>query len=297
MSAPSGAWPVVLTPYAEDGAIDHPALARYADWLVDSGAAGLFAVALSGEMYELTLAERLAAVRTIVDAVDRRVPIAAAALGDEGSLADEVGDLISAGAGIAVLIVSTVLSPDDDEERLHEVVAELVAAHPDAVLGLYECPLPHHRLLSLDAVERLAATGRFAFLKETSHDVDVMAERVRVAAPHGLGVFNAGIENYAESLQVGVSGLSGWVVTVAPDAVAALTGSALADGLSPAVLALQAELAAAEQAMGPTYPASAKAIFAARTGIPWRPVSRWRPSEVDEALVADLAARLDARED
>lgn len=291
--APRGAWPVVLTPYAADGSVDAGALAAYATWLIDRGAAGLFAVALSGEMFELSLAERVAAVRIVADAAAGRVPVAAAVLGDEVPLADEVAAVTGAGADIAVLVVSAVLSETDPEGRLIEAAETVIAAHPSVTLGLYECPLPHHRLLSLPTLARLAATGRFAFLKETSHDVSVMAERVRVGEPHGLRVFNAGIENYAESLRVGVAGLSGWIVAVAPDPVERI-GELIAAGSDAAALDLQARLTDVEQSMGATYPSSAKAIVAARAGIALDTRSRWRPSGVDSDLVADLTARLDA---
>lgn len=120
-----------------------------------------------------------------------------------------------------------------------------------------------------------------------------MAERVRVAAPHGLRVFNAGIENYVQSLQVGVSGLSGWVVNVAPDLVARI-GELVASGQVVEALALQSRLEVVEKEMGATYPASAKAIVDARSDAGLGLRSRWRPAEVDPALAADLAVRLDA---
>ena len=59
MTTPRGAWPVMLTPFHDDLSIDLEALDRYTDWLVEQGAAGLFPVALSGEMYDLTEEERL----------------------------------------------------------------------------------------------------------------------------------------------------------------------------------------------------------------------------------------------
>ena len=290
---PTGAWPVVLTPFTAEGSVDHTALTRYADWLIERGADGLFAVALSGEMYELSRTERVEVTRTVVSAATGRVPVAAAALGDDGSLASEAAELAAAGADIVVLVVSAILSETDDEERLHEVATTVIAADPTVVLGLYECPLPHHRLLTLEALERLARTGRFVLLKETSHDVEVMRERVRVGAPHGLHVFNAGIENYAQSLAVGVSGLSGWIVNVAPDAVSRLGERARADGATPAVLSLQDALTDAERAMAPSYPSSAKAIVNHRAATGMGVGSRWRPAEVDPALVEEISIALD----
>lgn len=293
--APPGVWPVMLTPFGDDESIDLDALDRYTEWLIARGAVGLFPVALSGEMYELTLEERLLIARRTVAVTAGRVPVAAAALGDgtASGLAEEVVAMSGTGVDIVVLVVPTILGPDADEATLFDAVDAVIAAANDVVLGIYECPLPHHRLLSLDAVARLAQTGRFAFFKETSHDVDVMADRVRVASPHGMLILNAGIENLAESLRVGVAGLSGWVANVAPDAVADLIRTAVAEGITDDVLSLQAGLTEVEQTMGPTYPSSAKAIVDARSDVAMGLASRWRPATVDAALVATLVAKID----
>lgn len=289
-----GPWPVTLTPFADDGTPDLDAVDRYARWLIGRGAAGLFAVALSGEMYELSAEERVAVAARTVTSAAGRVPVIAAALGDGtiDGLRVEVSALAAAGVDAVVLVVPTILRPDDDEDVLFATVDALLAAHPTVDFGIYECPLPHHRLLSLAAVERLARTGRFVFFKETSHDIEVMRERARVAAPIGLRIFNAGIENYAESLDAGVAGLSGWVVNVAPDLVARV-GALTASGAHEAAARLQGILVDVEQRMGPTYPGSAKAIVDARSGVGLGTRSRWRPADVDDALVSALAARLD----
>lgn len=290
-----GAWPVVLTPYAADGGVDHAALAASVDWLVSAGASGLFAVALSGEMYELDAAERVAVARTVVAAAAGRVPVAASIVEarDAAAAVAEARELAAVGVEIVVLIASALLAPGDDEAKLVSIAAEVAAAVP-LDLGVYECPIPYHRVLADATVAALAATGRFSFFKETSHDVDRMAARVAGACGTRLRVFNAGIENLAESVQVGAAGLSGWVVNVAPDLVATLVERARVEGLTDEVLSLQALLVDVEQRMAPTYPASAKAILARRSGLDWSTASRWRPADVDPELVADLAARLDA---
>ena len=41
---PTGAWPVMLTPFNENRSIDWDALDAYTDWLIELGSAGLFAV-------------------------------------------------------------------------------------------------------------------------------------------------------------------------------------------------------------------------------------------------------------
>ncbi|KAA9085317.1 dihydrodipicolinate synthase family protein [Microbacterium radiodurans] len=291
----TGAWPVVLTPFTSDDDVDHDALAAYVEWLIASGANGLFAVALSGEMYELTSTERVAVARTVVDATAGRVPVAASVVSatDTDAAITEARELAEVGVDIVVLIASAFVADGEPDEKLVDAVGAIGAALPDVQLGLYECPIPYHRLLSEETVAALAATGRVAFFKETTHDVDRMGARVAGASGTPLRVFNAGIENLAESVEVGVAGLSGWVVNVAPDLVARLCERAAVDGLSSEVLELQHLLGDVEQRMAPTYPSSAKAIAARRAGLTWQTRSRWRPRQVNEELVAELAAILD----
>jgi len=297
MTATPGAWPVVLTPFTDADDVDLDALDRYVDWLITHDAEGLFAVALSGEMYELTPAERALVARRVVARARGRVPVAAAAVGDgasdpTASLVDEARTLADAGVDVVVLIASTLAAETESERAVLDRARAVIDASPGIVFGIYECPLPYHRVLSEAAVADLAATGRFAFFKETSHDVGRMRQRVADAAGTPLRVYNAGIENYAESVDAGVAGLSGWVVNVAPDLVARLGALASSEGLTPRVRSLQQALVDVETRMGPTYPASAKAIVERRAGLGWTPRSRWRASEVDGALVADLVDRL-----
>ena len=58
-----GAWPVLLTPFDEDGAIDGAAYEAMLGWYLERGVGGLFAVCASSEMFQLTPAERLRLAR------------------------------------------------------------------------------------------------------------------------------------------------------------------------------------------------------------------------------------------
>ena len=58
MRFPSGVWPVMLTPFDKDGAVDYPGLKALVDWYIAEGSAGLFAVCQSSEMFFLSLEER-----------------------------------------------------------------------------------------------------------------------------------------------------------------------------------------------------------------------------------------------
>ena len=55
---PNGVWPVMLTPFTEEGRIDHPALKRLVDFYIENGVAGLFAVCQRSELFFLSIEER-----------------------------------------------------------------------------------------------------------------------------------------------------------------------------------------------------------------------------------------------
>ncbi|WP_353807711.1 dihydrodipicolinate synthase family protein [Agromyces sp. SYSU T00194] len=293
-SPPAGVWPVMLTPFTDDDRVDVDVLDRYVDWLIERGAAGLFPVALSGEMYELSRAERLAVAGRVVARAAGRVPVCAA-VAEPGSTAEtaaRVAELAAVGVDIVVLVASVVLAEGDDEAALRAIATEVARAQPGVALGIYECPLPYHRVLGDDTVAWLARTGRFAFFKETSHDVERMRARVAGADGSPMRIYNAGIESFAESVAVGVGGLSGWVANVYPDAAGEVFDAARR-GDADRAAALQAALVEVEERMGPTYPGSAKHLVELRAGIGMRTASRWRPSEVD---AAELARVRDAAE-
>lgn len=287
---PDGPWPVMLTPFNGEGAIDTEVLERYTKWLIDGQSAGLFAVALTGEMFDLNEEERLSAIRVVVDAAGKKVPVAAAvpAAGSTGQSLQQILRVREAGADIVVLVVSSILRPEQPDQDLIDLVDEALMVDTCLTLGIYECPLPYHRLLKLETIETLGSTGRVCFFKETSHDLEMMADRV-VAGKGALQVFNAGIENYAESLEKGVSGLSGWVVSVAPDLVEKLTGMVRENGLTEEAIALQQLLIEIEHQMGSTYPSSAKMLVEKRAGIGFRADSRWNGNVVvPDNLINDL---------
>src|SRR6478735_6154121 len=206
---PDGAWPVMLTPFSADLSVDWDVLDRYTDWLIAHEAAGL-----SGEMYDMPEAERLEVARRVVDRAAGRVPVLAsiAEAGTDAEVAAAAARLAATGVDAVVLIAALLLPEGAGESTLRATVTTVLESNPGIRFGIYECPLPYHRILSLDAVQWLADTGRFVFFKETSHDVALMAERVAAASGTPMKVYNAGIETLVESLEVGVSGLSGWVV-------------------------------------------------------------------------------------
>lgn len=69
-----GVYPILITPFEDDGQIDEESLRRLVDFDIEAGVHGL-GVALGSEVFKLSEAERDRVTRIVVDQVDGRVPV------------------------------------------------------------------------------------------------------------------------------------------------------------------------------------------------------------------------------
>ncbi|QOR71837.1 dihydrodipicolinate synthase family protein [Ruania alkalisoli] len=277
---PNGAWPVMLTPFRDDHAIDWDAVEAYTDWLIRTGAAGIFAVALSSEMYDLTPAERVALTRRVSDVADGRVPVISSALGGEpAQIAAAAAAQVEAGAAAVVLIASTLATAEESDDVLFTRVQTVLEDVPDVPFGIYECPVPYKRLLTLETVRALASTGRFVFYKDTSHRMDTMTARIGASRGTPLKHYNAEISSLVSTQRAGGHGFCGYAANIYPDLVAWLCANYESEAVAE-VERVQRLLSIAEHGINSRYPSSAKYLLAHRSGLQVLPVSRWKPEPI-----------------
>ncbi|XID95045.1 dihydrodipicolinate synthase family protein [Paenibacillaceae bacterium WGS1546] len=216
---PDGVWPVMLTPFTEDNRIDYPALEQLIEWYLGNGVHGLFAVCLSSEMLELSLQERQDLARFVKDKVNGRVPVVASGHNSD-DLEEQIRELTAvseSGVDAVVLVTSRIAGPDDSDEVWKRNLSVIMERLPGVKLGLYECPIPYHRLLSPELLKWCAQSGRFFFLKETSCDLEQIKEKVAAVQGTPLKIYNANGTSYLGSLQAGANGYSGILTNFHPD--------------------------------------------------------------------------------
>src|SRR5579859_1166972 len=73
-----GVMPAITTPFDEALQVDHAFLAKHCRWLVDHGCTGIVALGSLGEGATLNFDEKVAVLKTCVEAVGARVPVVAA---------------------------------------------------------------------------------------------------------------------------------------------------------------------------------------------------------------------------
>lgn len=213
-----GSWPVMLTPFQENGELDLESLDRLVDWYEEKGSAGLFAVCQSSEMQYLSQKERL----TLASHVKRRahIPVIAAVQGYEDPVQqkEEWAAMRETGIDAMILLTNTLSSLDDHPKEFCRKLDRVLRALPESLpLGLYECPTPFKRTLEDEEFVYVAQTGRFRFIKDTCCDKERIRRRLVLLDGTPLKLFNADSTTLLDSLQMGAAGFCGLMANFAPD--------------------------------------------------------------------------------
>jgi 4-hydroxy-tetrahydrodipicolinate synthase len=278
----------MLTPFQDDGALDLPGLDALVDWYLDAGSAGLFTVALSGEMYEMSDDERLTVARRVVRRAAGRAPVVASATfgGALERQADFMKRMAETGVAAVVILPCQLVAADEDDAILQRQLERLMALTDPLPLGVYECPRPYHRLFTPELLAWVAQSGRFLYFKDTCRDIAVIRAKLAAMEDTGLGLFNAHTQSALASLQAGAAGIS----PIAGNYYAALyTWLCQHYASQPALAAeLQAGLTEMEPIASHKYPTAAK-LYLARLGVPITSFCRVPVAPLTEADGARLA--------
>ncbi|BFT70984.1 dihydrodipicolinate synthase family protein [Paenibacillus sp. P36] len=225
MNIPKGVWPTMVTPFTNTGKVDYAALEQLIEWYIDQGVHGLFAVCQSSEMFYLTLEERVSLAQFVTSLAAGRVSVIASGHISEQfeEQVEELQRIAETGVQAVVLVSNRLAGPDESDEIWFERVLQLIDQVPNVPMGIYECPYPYKRLLSPQLLKQCADTGRFAFLKDTSCDVQQIAAKLEAVKGSSLQLFNANSATLLASLRLGASGFSGVMANFHPDLYVRLT--------------------------------------------------------------------------
>lgn len=215
----SGTWVTMITPFTEDNAIDYAGVEALVEWYVEKGLAGIFAVCQSSEMFFLSLAERTALAKFVIEKAAGRIPVVVSGHVSE-SLDDQVEELAAmAGTGPqAVVLVSNRLARRHEADEVWKKnVLRVLEAIPDVQFGIYECPYPYKRLMTPALLKWCAGTGRFSFIKDTCCDVKQLREKIEAVRGSSLKLFNANSATALESLKMGAAGFCGVMLNFHPE--------------------------------------------------------------------------------
>lgn len=264
----SGLWPVMLTPLKDDSTLDIKGLERLTDFYLQAGADGLFANCLSSEMFQLTTEERLQSIRTVMSAVKGKVEVIATGTFSQNTeknveFIKKVHD-----TGVAAVIISSnqLTEPSAGEDAFKKKLEEIMEASGEIPLGVYECPVPHKRLLSPALMRWMADSGRFFYHKDTSCKMQDITAKLAAVENSSFGFYNANIPTALESLHKGARGLSPIGANFVPELYSFLLNNYQDEGKQALLQKVNALLSVLDPLIHMHYPLSAK-IFLQKRGL------------------------------
>ena len=284
MTLPEGFIPVMLTPFTSNLQVDYPGLCRLTEFYLEAGAVGLFANCLSSEMYELSPEERLQVIDTVVKQVAGRVPVVATGTmgGSMLKMAEFSKQVYALGVDAVIILNNQFVTKDESDDLFLKRMQEWLALTPGIPFGIYECPVPYKRLVSIPVLEHLLGTGRLVYHKDTSLKIDEVRSKLRTGENCVFGLYDAYIEHAIESLNSGAKGLSCIQGNYFPDLIVKLCAA-------PEKHAeIQEFLSAHMELMHQSYPTSAKYVLH-QMGFPINLETRRKVEE----LTPDKMSKLD----
>ena len=209
-----GVIPAITTPFDENQNVDHEFLAKHCRWLIENDCKGIVALGSLGEGATLDHEEKVAILKTCVDAVGDQVPVipGVAALSTRGAVrlaqdAENVGC-----KGLMVLPPYVHKGPFSEMQDHFEAVFQAT----DLSCMLYNNPIAYGTDVLPETIQELAAKhDNLHAVKESSGDVRRITA-IRALVGDRLALF-AGLDDVIfEAIQCGAVGWIAGLVNALP---------------------------------------------------------------------------------
>lgn len=268
MPVPEGVIVALLTPVDRDGRVDHGALGRLVERLVDRGVTGISPLGSTGEGYSLGLEQRLAVVETVTRSVPAGMPVIPGVFAHNHEQAvDEIAAYADRG-GTAVLAAPPAYYPLTAAEQ--EAYFSRLADAAALPLVLYNIPVFTKIQIRPSVAAALASHPQVAGLKDSGRDLGYAAELLDAVAAVGAAA-DFSVLTGTDSMLVSymLAGARGTIcanANVVPEMVLAVYDAVKAGKLDDA-LRHEARLRAVQAAFGGGAPPAAYKAALASTGI------------------------------
>jgi len=254
----------LVTPLTDDEEVDTGAVKRLAAWQREAGTDALFLLGTCGEGPCLPESARLAMIEATLAASELPVFVGVAETGTRRAVA---WARQAARAEIAALVAMPPIFQYAQTPEEHLAYFRAIADAVDLPLILYNLPkVSGGQAIPLAAIEGLLADGRVIGIKDSSGDMDYLAQVLALKTRwQSFGVMNGELRTAAAALHLGADGLVMSYTNVDPAASVAMIAAARRTEWT-AVEAYQRQFVDNWQ----TFPATAspaaraKAILAAR---------------------------------
>ena len=241
----TGSIVALVTPMRSDGAVDHEALAKAVDRVIEAGSAAIVSVGTTGESATLDVDEHTDVIRRTIDVAAGRVPIIAGTGANSTTEAIHLTEAAKAAGADAALLVTPYYNkpPQEGLYRHFKAVAEAV----DIPQILYNVPGRTAVDMLPATVERLAELPAIVGIKEAKGDLERVRELVALGLPD-FALYSGDDATARDSILLGFHGDISVTANVAPEGMARMCAAALA-GDAETAAAIDADLAALHGAL------------------------------------------------
>ena len=241
----TGSIVALVTPMRADGAVDHEALAKAVDRVIEAGSAAIVSVGTTGESATLDVDEHTDVIRRTIDVAAGRVPIIAGTGANSTAEAIHLTEAAKAAGADAALLVTPYYNkpPQEGLYRHFKAVAEAV----DIPQILYNVPGRTAVDMLPATVERLAELPAVVGIKEAKGDLERVRELVALGLPD-FALYSGDDATARDSILLGFDGDISVTANVAPEGMARMCAAALA-GDAETAAAIDADLAALHRAL------------------------------------------------
>jgi len=241
----TGSIVALVTPMRADGAVDHEALAKAVDRVIEAGSAAIVSVGTTGESATLDVDEHTDVIRRTIDVAAGRVPIIAGTGANSTAEAIHLTEAAKAAGADAALLVTPYYNkpPQEGLYRHFKAVAEAV----DIPQILYNVPGRTAVDMLPATVERLAELPAIVGIKEAKGDLERVRELVALGLPD-FALYSGDDATARDSILLGFDGDISVTANVAPEGMARMCAAALA-GDAETAAAIDSDLAALHRAL------------------------------------------------
>lgn len=206
----------LVTPFEDDGSVDHAALRELTTWLLDSGLDFLVPAGSTSEAPLLTMAERTAVVETVVEASgDAPVLAGTGHPGFEATM-EQTEQAAAVGADGALVVTPFYYTPDQD--ALATYYRDVAAASPIPVY-LYSVPKYTGVRVEPETAIDLAAHDNVLGMKDSSGDMESVQRIATGTADLDFDLLGGSGSIFAPALDAGASGGILALANVVPERV------------------------------------------------------------------------------
>jgi 4-hydroxy-tetrahydrodipicolinate synthase len=234
---PFGIIPAMVTPLTAEGEINERALRRLTGHLIEGGSHAVFAIGSQGEFWAFSPEEKQRIWEIVVEETRRRVPVYAGTAAVTTREAIHLTRLAQeAGADAVSVLTPYFISPNEGQLFDHY---RAIAESTSMPVLLYSNPARTGVKLSPGLVARLAEVPNIVGIKDSSGDLELGAEYVRVA-PASFSVLMGRDTLIYAGLLYGAKGAIAATANVKPALVASIYDKFIAGDLDGAREAQQA---------------------------------------------------------